>query len=242
MSNPAKTTDKILEFYDKVLKSQQHKFTSKKEADAFVKQNPLAFLFAVILNQGIAADRAWEMPYELKTILGHLDADKIARMTDGQIQGAFGRLPTKPRYWRTAAVRIRDAAGHVVSRYQGNAASIWSGNPDAGDVYKRLIAFDGVGQKKASMATRILGMSLNVPIQKWNQIDVAVDEMIKRVFVRAGLSGSGDRRAIISAARQLNPSFPGALDYPCWTIGRKWCLPQSRDCSGCHIGPVCPKL
>jgi len=236
------TRDKILEYYDKVLRTQQHKFTSNKQADAFVKQTPLAFLFAVILNQGIAAERAWEMPYELRSILGHLDVRKIANMTDGQIQAAFMKLPTKPRYWPEAAKRIRNASQRVSASYQGQAANIWNGNLKAGHLYKRLTEFDGIGQKKAAMATRILGMSLNVPIQAWDEIDVAVDEMTKRVFVRAGLSGSDDRKEIISAARELSPSFPGALDYPCWVIGRKWCLPQSRDCCQCYIGAVCPQI
>lgn len=242
MSDPAKTTAKILEFENRVLKNQPHKFTSNKQADAFIKQNPLAFLFAVILDQGIPAERAWEMPYELRSIVGHLDVHKIACMTDAQIQSVFKQLSTKPRYWPKAAKWVRDASIRVVGSYHGQADGIWNDNPRAGDLQARLLGFDGIGQKKASMATRILGMSLNVPIRNWDQIDVSVDAMIKRVFPRAGLSGSDDRRAIVTAARQLNPSFPGALDHPCWVIGRSWCLAQNPSCAACYIGPVCPQL
>lgn len=242
MSSTTDTRDKILEYYMKVLRNLPQQFTSNKAADTFIKQNPLAFLFAVILDQGVTAERAWEMPYELNEILGHLDVYRIAGMTEVEIQGAFQKLPTKPRYWKTAANRIRRAAIQVVLRYQGEADSIWNDNPRAGDLQARFAAFDGIGQKKASMATRILGMDLSVPIRNWNEIDVSVDDMIARVFPRAGLSSSDDPRAIISAARQLSPSFPGALDLPCWVIGRNWCSPKSPKCSECYIGGVCPRV
>jgi endonuclease-3 len=92
------------------------------------------------------------------------------------------------------------------------------------------------------MATRILAMDLNIPMRNWEEIDVSVDEMIMRVFLRAGLSATYDPAEIIAAARQLNPSFPGALDYPCWMIGRQWCQPLSPDCGSCYIGNACPKI
>lgn len=242
MTSKAETKDKILEYYEQVLKKLQQKFTSNKEADEFIKQEPLAFLFAVILDQGAMAERIWEIPYSLKGILGHLDAHKIAGMTEAEIRGVFEKLPSKPRYWITASKRIRNASIQVVNRHQGKAENIWNDNPKAGDLQARLDNFEGVGQKKASMATRILGVDLNISIRNWEEIDVSVDEMIARVFPRAGLSASNNPREIVEAARKLNPSFPGALDYPCWMIGRTWCLPKHPKCAECYIGQVCPRV
>jgi endonuclease-3 len=240
--NKAATRDKIFEYYERVLKKQQQKFTNNKDADELIKQEPLAFLFAVILDQGAVAERIWEIPYYLKSILGHLDVRRIAGMTDAEMRGIFERLPSKPRYWITASRRIRNASIQVVNRYQGRAENIWNDNPKAGDLQARLDSFEGVGQKKASMATRILGMDLNVPIRNWNEMDVSVDEMIRRVFPRTGLSSTSNPSEIIEQARQLSPSFPGALDYPCWDIGRRWCLPQHPNCHGCYINSACPKI
>lgn len=92
------------------------------------------------------------------------------------------------------------------------------------------------------MATRILGMDLNVPIRNWSEMDVSVDEMIQRVFPRAGLSTTNNPQEIIECACQLSPSFPGALDYPCWDIGRTWCKPQDPNCGECYISEACPKV
>lgn len=242
MINKAETKDKILEYYEQVLKKQQQKFTNNKDADEFIKQEPLAFLFAVILDQGAVAERIWEIPYYFKGLLGHLDVHKIANMTDAEIQGVFAKLPSKPRYWITASKRIKNASIRVVNKYQGKAENIWNDNPTAGDLQARLDSFDGVGQKKASMATRILGMDLNVRIRNWSEMDVSVDAMIKRVFPRAGLSNTEHASEIIGQTRQLNPSFPGGLDYPCWDIGRRWCFPQNPNCRDCYISDVCPRI
>jgi endonuclease III len=174
--------------------------------------------------------------------MGHLDTNIIATMKAEDLYSVFEQLPQKPRYWKTAATRIINAARHINDRYGGQAERIWNDNPKAGDLQSRLDSFDGIGQKKASMATRILGMDLNVPIRDWNEMDVSVDEMIQRVFPRVGLCNTNGLQEIIESARRLNPSFPGALDYPCWDIGRRWCHPQNPDCQQCYIGQVCPKI
>lgn len=234
--------NKVLEYYENVLKPGEQAFTPNKEADKFIKNEPAAFLFAVILDQGAIAERIWEIPYYLKEILGHLDVQKIALMSEEELLKAFEKLPSKPRYWRTAAKRIKSAAAHIVNRYHGNTENIWNDNPRAGDLQARFDNFNGIGQKKASMATRILGMDLNISIRNWEEIDISVDEMIMRVFLRAGLSKTSSTQEIIESARQLNPSFPGALDFPCWMIGRKWCHPQAPDCTRCYINEACPKI
>lgn len=167
---------------------------------------------------------------------------KIASMEEDTLNEAFEKLPSKPRYRNIAVKRIKSASVQLVNRYHGNAENIQNDNPRGGDLQARLDNFDGIGQKKASVATRILGMDLNVPIRNWEEMDVSVDEMIMRVFQRAGLSRSNNAKEIIEAARQLNPSFPGALDYPCWMIGRTWCLPKNPNCAECYISQVCPKI
>ena len=234
--------DKIFEYYYKVLRKQPQKFANDPNADSFVKQEPLAFLFAVIMDQGAIAERIWAIPYHLKNIMGHFDANKIAVMTDSDIHHVFAQLPSKPRFPKTAARRIRDAAIRIVDIYQGSAINVWNDNPKAGILQARFDEFDGIAQKKSSMATRILGMDLNVPIRNWNEIDVSVDDMIMRVFPRTGLSPTNNPQDIMQSARQLSPSFPGAFDFPCWDIGRKWCHPQNRECTKCYIQSKCPKL
>ena len=243
MTNKEKVRDKILEYYEVVLKKRRQEFCpDNKAADRLVKEDPVAFVFAVIMDQGARAEEMWKIPYYLKDKMGHLDTKIIAMMKAEDLYHIFEQLPHKPRYWRTAARRTISAARLINERYGAKAERIWNDNPKAGDLQSRFDSFDGIGQKKASMATRILGMDLNVPIRNWNEIDISVDEMIRRVFPRAGLCDCDTPREIVESARRLNPSFPGALDYPCWDIGRTWCHPQNPKCSCCHIGQLCPKI
>jgi hypothetical protein len=52
-------------------------FTPNPEANEFVKTDAFAFLVAVILDQGIKAERAWNGPYLLRERLEHLDPVRI---------------------------------------------------------------------------------------------------------------------------------------------------------------------
>jgi hypothetical protein len=54
----------------------QTTFTPHPEANAFVINDPFAFLLAVIFDQGIPAERAWRAPYDLRERLGHLDPER----------------------------------------------------------------------------------------------------------------------------------------------------------------------
>ena len=65
MISEFETKDKLLEYHKQVLRQLPQKFTSNKEADEFIKQEPLAFLFAVILDQGARAEIIWDFPYQL---------------------------------------------------------------------------------------------------------------------------------------------------------------------------------
>ncbi len=48
---------------------------------------------------------------------------------------------------------------------------------------------------------------------------------------------------IIYKARELNPEFPGLIDFACWQLGREFCRPKFDECGcdECFMGSVCPK-
>jgi endonuclease III len=47
---------------------------------------------------------------------------------------------------------------------------------------------------------------------------------------------------IIYKARELNPEFPGIIDFSCWEIGRTWCKPNKPLCKDCIVGSDCKKV
>lgn len=132
-------------------------------------------------------------------------------------------------------------ARQVVTHYGGDAAAIWSDQPSADLLQRRLDAFTGVGQKKAAMAVEILERDLGVPIRNLERSDIAYDVHLRRVFLRTRLADRDDPDHMIASARRLHPRRPGELDLPAWLIGRGWCHPGVPACSDCPLTQVCPK-
>jgi endonuclease III len=240
---PKALRDKLLEFGRQELgKHRSWIFTPNLSAEKLICEDSNAFLFAVIFDQGIEAERAWALPYELKQRLGHLDPGKIANISFEKLRDIFGKVPKLHRFWKTMARRIKDACILLGDKYDSSAVNIWADKPDARELYNRLVKFNGIGQKKASMATNIIFRDLGFKITDKSGIDVSYDEMVRRVFLKTGLVKKDTLKDVVDAARSLNPEYPGELDYPAWLIGRNWCLPKNPKCHECYLNDVCPQI
>jgi len=215
-------------------------FTPHPEANALILNDPFAFLLAVIFDQGIPAERAWRAPYELMQRLGHLDPARLAADEAG-VYAAVNQPPVLHRYreklppWLVAAARL------VLSAYAGDVSRIWSDEPTAAELQRRLDRFPGIGQKKAAMAVEILERDLGVPIRDLHGSDIAYDVHVRRVFLRTGLADYDDLDHMLDVARRAHPERPGAIDFPAWLVGRQWCHAGLPDCVNCVLRDVCPK-
>lgn len=221
---------------------EEGRFTDLSEANRLVESSPNAFLLAVLFTQGFRAERAWAGPYFLQMRLGHLDVERIAAMDFEKLAGVFARKPTLHRFKREMARYVQAAARRIVEDYGGDAANVWAGQPTAVELQQRLLAFGGIGQKKAAMATEILARHFGVTVREPSGTDVAGDVHVRRVMYRTGLSSSEDARDVIAAARAVHPERPGLLDLACWLIGRRWCHPHRPDHEECRLGDVCPRV
>ena len=208
-------------------------------AEALLRRDPFALLLAILLDQGVPAERAFEAPQTLHERLGHLDPFRIAA-DEATLLQAMRVRPMPHRYPAMATRWIVRAARRVADDLGGDARKLWTDRPSARALQARLEAFDGIGQKKAAMAVEILSRDLAVPLDDMSGSDVAVDVHIRRVFMRTGLSLSDSINDIVRAARDLHPERPGELDAPAWFIGRSWCRPKSPKCSTCPISWACP--
>ena len=98
---------------------------------------------------------------------------------------------------------------------------IWSNNPSSAKVVYEFLQFKGSGKKIATMAANILARQFKIPFSDYYSIDISPDVHILRVMRRTGLvDNNADLDSIIYKARELNPEFPGIIDFSCWEIGR----------------------
>jgi uncharacterized HhH-GPD family protein len=216
-------------------------FTPNAAANRFVLENPNAFLFAVIFDQGIAAERAWAGPYLLSERLGHFDLGRMASMGPDEMAAVISRTPALHRYINNVASWLTAAARKLIDEYQGDAGNIWGDEPTANELITRLEEFLGIGPKKAAMATQILMRDLGVNITRPSGTRIAYDTHVRRVFLRTGLVSRDDPIEIQVVARRYSPEDPGAMDLGAWYVGRNWCHPVGPRCDACRLSHVCPK-
>ncbi len=239
--------DKLLSIRDKLIEfgKKEQKEIIAKDAKGTIKdpnKYSLEFVFGVILDQGIPYERAWSAPYELKKRLGHLDIKKIAEMDEKELEKIMFEKPALHRY-KYMANRLIEASKLIIDRYNGNASNIWKGPISAKEIESRFREFKQVGQKKASMAVNILVRDFGIPITgDKSGIDISNDVHVRRVFHRTGIIKGDSEKELVMAARELNPKYPGELDYPAWEIGMKWCRPTNPNCEECPLNEVCPKI
>lgn len=216
-------------------------FTDLAPADEFIKRRPEAFLIGVLFTQGIPAERAWAGPYLLSCRLGHFDLERLANERES-VARAVAMPPALHRFVRTVPGWISSAAARVQQSYHGSAGAIWEPGTHMLEVHTRLLAFDGIGEKKAAMAVELLRRYFGVPLVGVEHGTVAYDVHVRRVFLRSGLAEEDTPAAIADAARTACPDAPGSLDLAAWLVGRDWCRPRDPRCDACRLAAACPRL
>jgi endonuclease III len=175
--------------------------------------------------------------------LGHLDPNKIYRFSINELARLVDQLPKKPRYVDAAPRTIQGLTKIVVDRYRGNAAQIWT-NKSAIEVRKTFLSVYGVGTGIANMAVLLIEKAFGIHFSELDhtRMDIKPDVNTMRVLYRMGVAAAIQEDEAISAARYLNPSYPGEIDSALWLIGRQWCTAQDPACHHCPMNEVCSKI
>lgn len=234
-------TRKLLE-YAATLPKKNLLPTVIPQAAPLVATDPYAFAIATCLDRGTKAEIIWTIPYYIQSDLGHLNPLIIHNMSLAELADMFARLPQKPRYTNDAPKTLRDLTRIVVEEFGGDASLLWKGKR-AVDVKRILISIHGVGTGIASMGVLLIEKNFDIHFNDLDRkhMDIKADVHTTRVLYRLGISDSKTEDSAISAARRLNPEFPGALDSALWEIGRKFCFSLNPNCIDCPISNVCEK-
>ena len=120
------------------------------------------------------------------------------------------------RFPNSMADYLIESSRLLVTKYNSDFRNVWKDlkTDQTNRIIERLTEFKGFGQKKSTMATRIL-WELG-PLSKFDtgNIDVSLDRHVVRVFLRTGLVDKEDPDEILNISRQLSNDFPALLDPP----------------------------
>jgi uncharacterized HhH-GPD family protein len=134
-------------------------FTDSDEANELLVQEPMALLIGFALDQQVTVQKAFSGPLVLRERLGTLDAGRLAA-TD--LEPVFRERPAIHRFPGAMATRIRALAAHVASRYDGDAARVWTtaGTPE--QLRANLEALPGFGEMKVKSLAAVLARRYGV--------------------------------------------------------------------------------
>lgn len=229
------------ERFDKIDGQIVH-FTGNNQVDLFLnnlEKYPHAFVLACLMDRQIKAERAWKIPFRVSEKIGAKKIDELATLTLNEYVNLF-ESEKLHRFNKTMAEIFYKAVQKISIDYNNDASEIWRNKPSSASVVFKFLEFKGSGIKISTMAANILARQFKIPFSDYYSIDISPDVHIKRVMQRIGyVPKNSDNDMIIYKARELNPEFPGIIDFSCWEIGRNWCRPNNPDCKNCIVRKDC---
>ncbi len=143
--------------------------TGDEEADRLLREDPLALLVGMLLDQQVPMEWAFIGPYRLQERIGALDADAIAGMDPGALEAAFKQKPALHRYPGSMAKRTQSLCRHLAEHHGSDAADVWEGAADGADVRRRLQALPGFGPEKSKIFLALLAKRFGHTPDGWEE-------------------------------------------------------------------------
>jgi uncharacterized HhH-GPD family protein len=138
--------------------------TGDDAADRLLATDPMALLIGFALDQQVPVQKAFSGPQVLLDRLGSLHARDLATVDDARLEAAAKGPPAIHRFPSAMAKRVREVAAHVVERYDGDAARLWTEASDAADLKRRIGALPGFGEMKTASMFAVLVRLLGVDV------------------------------------------------------------------------------
>ena len=140
------------------------------EADQLLTDSPLALLIGMVLDQQIPLEWAFTGPLTLRQRLGRdLDAADLASRDPDALAKVFATPPALHRFPGSMAGRVQEMCRVVADDYGNDAANVWAGVQDAGELLKRIEGLPGFGKMKAKIFLALLGKQLGVRPKGWRE-------------------------------------------------------------------------
>jgi len=202
-------------------------------------KNPNAFFINNLVNQQIPGEKAMGFSRELYKRLGHLDVNKISKMSIEELYKIISEPPKMHRFPKRISKFLIESCKLLIEKYNGNAENIWKNVNSAKELKKRLQEFYGIGDKISNLIIRILVDFFGYNFSDKNYIDLPPDRHVIRVLYRLGFIKERDKKEAIMFARVVYPEYPAFLDEPLFYIGNKFCYEDKPECEKCPLRDIC---
>jgi uncharacterized HhH-GPD family protein len=144
--------------------------TGDPEADKLLANDPLALMIGMLLDQQVPMEWAFSGPLRLRDKLGgRLDAAEIAAVDPATLEALFKGPPALHRYPGSMAKRTQALCQYLVDNYGGDAAAVWTGVDDGGELLRRVRALPGFGADKSKIFTAMLAKRFDVRPNGWEE-------------------------------------------------------------------------
>ena len=144
--------------------------TGDPEADKLLVDDPLALTIGMLLDQQVPMEWAFSGPLRLRDKLGgRIDATEIAALDPTDLEAMFKGPPALHRYPGSMANRTQALCQYLVDHYGGDAAAVWTGVDDGGELLRRVMALPGFGTDKARIFTALLAKRFGVRPPGWEE-------------------------------------------------------------------------
>src|SRR5262245_64670155 len=117
--------------------------TGDAEADELLNTDGTALLIGMLLDQQVPMEMAFHGPATLRRRLGHLDAGRVAAMTEAEVVGVCCAKPAIHRFPAVMGRRVHALCAVLATEYEGRGENVWAGLTSGDELYARLRALPG---------------------------------------------------------------------------------------------------
>lgn len=141
--------------------------TGDDAVDSVVRDNPLALLIAMLLDQQISIEMAFTGPFRLQERIGEISCDRILGLSEDELVAHFVSKPALHRFPAAMARRTRALADYLSENHRGRAELVWQSPGSAKELLDRINAMPGFGPEKSMILLAVLGKRMGVTPEGW---------------------------------------------------------------------------
>lgn len=145
--------------------------TGDPDADRLLESDPFALLVGMLLDQQVSMELAFRGPAKLRERLGDdFTPSAIAAMDPERFAAVCAEKPAIHRFPGSMAKRIQELGQHLVDRYDGDAAQVWTGVRSGAALWERVSALPGYGDEKSKIFIALLAKRLGKAPEGWAEV------------------------------------------------------------------------